>query len=145
MPPELKTGITWRRWPLGEGGTQGWLRAGLVALLVGGVWIILLLSLPPLAALMIGAAFVGFLLPYYLPAVYRVGPEGIKVQRGVVAGRLKPWNSFASYKETGQGYWLVPADSQKLEPLRAIFLPYPTEPELKMALAAELNSRLPLI
>lgn len=147
MLPETKTEIlSWRRWPLAEGGKAGWLKAGLVALLAAGLWLVLLLSLPPFAALLLGATFSTLLLPYYLPATYQIGPEGVRIQRGIFPTRLKPWPNFASLKLAEHGYWLIPANlppARNLEPLRALFLPYPLDPTLKANLANDLSQYLP--
>ncbi|MEI6047113.1 MAG: hypothetical protein WCS37_22450 [Chloroflexota bacterium] len=139
--------ICWRRWPLRE---RGWLRAGLVALLLVGLEVVLLVSLPPIVSLVMSLAFITLLLPYYLPAVYRIGSEGVQVQRSLFAARLQSWATFESFRPSEQGCWLIPtstlAGKNRLplfEPLRAVFLPYPTEPELKTSLLTSLQCYLP--
>ncbi len=130
-----------------ENGAAGWWRAGLVVLLVAGLWLVLLLSLPPFAGLVVGVAFVFLLLPYFLPTTYIIAPEGVRVQRGIVGSRLKPWSAFAHFRETERGYWLVPANLDtmgRIAPLRAVFLPYPLEPKLRTLLEMELAHYFPV-
>jgi hypothetical protein len=146
MLPELETKISWRSWPLIERGLKGWLLAGFVALLAAGLWLVLLLSLPPVAAFLLGATFIGLLLPYYLPGLYSITEQGVKLERGIFPGRFKSWDNFSGFKETERGYWLIPANlpasSNTLEPLRATFLPYPADPLLKIKIASYLRNIL---
>lgn len=138
--------IKWQRWPLREEGGRGWLKAGLVLGLVAGLWLVLLLSLPPAAALLLGAIFAALLLPYFLPSNFVIGPEGIGVQRGVFPSRQHRWQNFGQVEMREKGFWLIPTKSppaKTFAPLRALFLPYPLETTLKPSLAAILQKYLP--
>ena len=78
--PELEIlALEWQVWPLRQQGLTP--RAIAVLLLIGFVWLVLLLSLPLLASLVLGMALLVSLLPYYLPTHYRIDADGIVVSR----------------------------------------------------------------
>ena len=138
--------LEWQRWPLGEAGRTGWLRAGAIILLILLVGAVLLVSLPPTTAIVLGVPVALAFLPYFLPRRYRLSNEGLVVTRGFWTDR-REWAEFGSYQPGVEGYWLLagpsrPGGLQRALQTRAFYLARPLDPQIVLALEKELGNRL---
>src|SRR5438045_4467856 len=131
--PEPTPDFRWERWSLREEGRAAWTRAGAVALLVLGVSVVLLVSLPPATAFVLTLLVAMALVPYFLPRHYRVSEAGLVQTRGFWNAR-RDWTEFGSFQAGPGGYWLLPAPALtdqvgkfRLKP-PPFFLPAPLEP-----------------
>lgn len=139
--------ISWQRWPLIEAGKAGSFRGALVALLVTFIWLVLIYSLPFVAAFLLSAAFTVLVLPYYLPVFFSLTGGGVLVQRGFFPASLKPWTQFSRYEKTPGGFWLIPSPGVKTfgpQSLRPLFLPSPLDSLVKERAEIALAGFFPL-
>jgi hypothetical protein len=141
--------LEWQRWPLREAGQTGWLRAGAVILLILLVGAVLLVSLPPTTAIVLGVPVALAFLPYFLPRRYHLSNQGLVVTRGFWTDR-REWAEFGSYQPGAEGYWLLaaptrPSGFQRALQTRAFYLPRPLDPQTALALQKELENRLKLL
>lgn len=135
--------LEWQNWPLRQEGFR--LKALLVAMFVGIVWLILLISLPTLTGFALGTALLIALLPYYLPTRYLVDAKGITIKRGSFARRMRYWQEFVRYEPRPNGYLLSPfaqtSSENHLEPFRSLYLPFPHDPAARSLLATILKNQ----
>jgi len=137
--------LEWQVWPLRQQGLKP--RAVAVLLLIGLVCLVLLISLPFIASLVLGMALIISLLPYYLPTRYRVEAEGITVSHSLGIGRRKrKWSEFVRCEARPQGYLLSPfapsTQPHALETWRAVWLPNPTDTTARALLSSLLENFL---
>lgn len=134
--------LEWQNWPLQRDGFR--LKAVLVLMLVGIIWLLLLISLPTITGFVLGAALLLVLFPYYLPTRYILDQRGITVKSGSVARRTRGWQEFVRYETKANGYLLSPFSQtetqNRLEPFRALYLPFPADPAARSLLNAILKS-----
>lgn len=138
--------LEWQVWPVCQNALK--LKALLVLMLAGLVWLVLLVSLPPLTSIALGLALALSLLPYYLPSRYQVDATGITIRRGL-AQRQRVWSEFRSYKIYSGGYLLNAYNlPDHVLPLRArltsrwLFLPQPADASASTLLASLLSLHL---
>ncbi len=139
--------LEWQVWPLRQQRLKP--RAIAVLLLIGLVWLVLLLSLPLVASLVLGMALLVSLLPYYLPTYYRVDADGIMVRRSLginISSRQRKWSEFVRCEARPNGYLLSPFGStsqpRPLETWRAVWLPIPTDNTARALLGSLLENFL---
>lgn len=147
-PKSQSLALEWQRCALRED-RQALARASIVALVVIVIEVVLLVSLPPVTALLLGFLLVGMLLPYFLPSQYRVSETGLVVVRGFFSDR-REWAEFVSYTSLPEGYLLrrspakIPARGLLASRLQDFYLPRPLETPLVGPLETLLAQRLPL-
>ena len=120
--PEASPGVEWTFDPWSERPAA----AGVAALAVLAMWLMIVLaSLPALAALLIGAFAAVPLLPAFVPATCRVGAQGAE-RRGLLAGARRTWADVRRIEDVPVGVLLSPyARRHWLDPTRALTLPMP--------------------
>ena len=100
--------------------------AGVAALAVLAMWLLLAAAaLPWLVALLLGAFAAIPLLPAFVPASCRVGPEGAE-RRGLMANARRSWADVRRIEDVPIGVLLSPSGRRTwLDATRALTLPMP--------------------
>lgn len=137
--------LHWQRWLLKEDGPLAWGRAGLALLVLTVTMIVLLVSLPPFAAIVLGLILVVAVLPYFWPRQYRVTQDFILVNRGLLTER-HGWADFKGFQVAKDGYWLLPVVGRpvlsRARP-RPLYLPTPLDSQIARQLGECLVEKLP--
>jgi hypothetical protein len=107
--------------------TERPLPAGVAALAVLGMWLMIAwASLPALVALLLGAFSALPLLPAFVPASCRVGPAGAE-RRGLWVSARRSWADVRRIEDVPVGVLLSPyAERHWLDATRALTLPMPS-------------------
>ena len=138
--------LEWQRWPLKEAGRAGLGRVVVVVLTLLAVSIILLISLPPLAALALTFLVLITVSPYFLPQRYRVSDSGLSVSRGFLT-QQRAWAEFKAYQKVETGYLLLTTGDPSTAGfdrtrLRNLYLPSPLDLTVQQRLVDELDQCL---
>lgn len=143
--------LAWERWPLREDPRRWWklLLVGLMVLAVGAV---LVVSLPPTAAIALGLALVATLLPYLLPRHFEVGESGLEFRQGFYVYR-RDWNEIKDCRKLAGAYLLsfrpskrggLPRPNLFSPGSKELVLAFPLEPEKLELLGSRLSRHIPI-
>jgi hypothetical protein len=131
--------LEWRRWLLLEEGGTGWLKAGLILVLVAGLWLILLASLPILVATVLSLAFVAVLFPYFLPVTYQVDAIGVTMRYSWGNLKSHKWSTIENHQLLPKGYQFTTKANPRPS---SFFLPLPPEPTAQNILQGLITQNL---
>ena len=144
-PSTIVISLHWQRWLLKEDGPLAWGRAGLALLVLTATVIVLLVSLPPFAAVVLGLILVIAVLPYFWPRQYRVTQDFVLVNRGLLTDRHL-WADFRGFEIAKDGYWLLPVIGRPVlsrARLRPLYLPAPLDSQIARQLGEYLAEKFP--
>ena len=134
--------IRWRSWPLVDYRRWSWL-VMIAILAVGGL--VAYLGASWFMATAAGAGLTVTLWQFFVPVRYELGALGVR-RTALGRTRLVPWHAVRAYQLRMTGVVLCQhAEPIKIDLLRSLFLPYPTdEDELICALRQHLSHAVEL-
>jgi hypothetical protein len=114
--------VTWRIWPLVDGGPKAWLWLALI----GGLgWLSAWMMQNTLWGVAVGAALTCSVWRLFVPTAFELNPEGVE-QRVLGRWQRSPWRRFVRWESYPDGMYLFVAQQRTASDLfDGIYLPLP--------------------